>query len=85
MYKRQQVIYVSKYMNFVARNRAYSLPRRDPHVFFPGEEGGMFSLNKGRGWHLMTNPEWMAVAAWSKRNGTRPHGNTCLLYTSRCV
>ena len=72
----KQVIYVSKYMNFVARNRAYSLPMRDPHVFFPFEEGVMFSLNKGRGWHLMTNPEWMAVAAWSKRNGTRPHGNT---------
>ena len=33
-------------------------------------------LRKGKGWHLFTNAEWMAVAQWSKRNGTRPHGNT---------
>lgn len=72
----KQTVYISKYMNFVARNRAYSLPMRDPHIFFTFDEGVMFCLNKGRGWHLMTNPEWMAAAAWSKRNGTRPHGNT---------
>lgn len=72
----KQVIYVSKYMNIVARNRAYSLPMRDPHVFFNFDDGVQFCLNKGCGWHLLTNPEWMAVAQWSKRNGTRPHGNT---------
>lgn len=72
----KKVVYISKYMNFVARNRAYSLPMRDPHVFFHFDDGVRFCLNKGRGWHLMTNAEWMAAAQWSKRNGTRPHGNT---------
>ena len=28
----KEIIYVSKYMNFVAMDRAYSLPMRDPHV-----------------------------------------------------
>ena len=72
----KEMIYVSKYMNFVAMDRAYSLPMRDPHVFFNFEDGVHFCLNKGRGWHLMTNVEWMAVAQQSKRLGTRPRGNT---------
>ena len=72
----KQVVYISKYMNCVAHDRAYSLPMRDPHVFFNFDDGVRFCLNKGRGWHLLTNAEWMAVAQWSKRNGTRPHGNT---------
>lgn len=72
----KKVFYISKYMNFVARERAYSLPMRDPHVFFTFDDGVRFCLNKGRGWHLMTNAEWMAAAQWSKRNNTRPHGNT---------
>lgn len=72
----KEMIYVSKYMNFVARGRAYSLPMRDPHVFFTFEDGVRFCLNKGRGWHLLTNAEWMALAQQSKRLGTRPRGNT---------
>lgn len=72
----KEMIYVSKYMNFVARGRAYSLPMRDPHVFFTFDDGVRFCLNKGRGWHLLTNPEWMALAQQSKRLGTRPRGNT---------
>lgn len=72
----KEVVYVSKYMNFVAHGRAYSLPMKDPHIFAPFEECIGFCLNKGRGWHLLTNAEWMAVAQWSKRNGTRPRGNT---------
>jgi hypothetical protein len=30
---------------------------------------------KGGNWHLMTNPEWAAVAEWSRQNGTMPRGN----------
>lgn len=72
----KEMIYVSKYMNFVARDRAYSLPMRDPHVFFTFDDGVHFCLNKGRGWHLLTNAEWMALAQQSKRLNTRPRGNT---------
>ena len=72
----KEMIYVSKYMNFVDRDRAYSLPMRDPHVFFTFDDGVRFCLNKGRGWHLLTNVEWMALAQQSKRLGTRPRGNT---------
>ncbi len=30
---------------------------------------------KGKGWHLMTNAEWAAIALWCKKNGTQPKGN----------
>ena len=72
----KQTVWISKYMNHVSHGRAYSLPMKDPHVFFTFDDAISFALKKGRGWHLMTNAEWMAVAQWSKRNGTRPHGNT---------
>lgn len=76
----KEMIYVSKYMNFVANGRAYSLPMRDPHVFFNFEDSIHFCLNKGHGWHLLTNVEWMALAQQSKQLGTRPRGNTAMGY-----
>ena len=72
----KDVIYVSKYMNIVKDDRAYSLPAKDPRVFFTYDQAIDFCLNKGAGWHLMTNALWAAIALWSKKNKTMPEGNT---------
>ena len=32
-------------------------------------------INKGPGWHMMTNWEWAAIALWCFENGTMPRGN----------
>lgn len=76
-----ETIYVSKYMNFVKNNRAYSLPMCDPHTYFTFDDANQFCMNKGRGWHLMTNASWAAIAAWCKKNGTIPRGNTAMGYS----
>ena len=57
----KDVIYVSKYMNIVRDDRAYSLPAQDPRVFFTYDQAIDFCLNKGAGWHLMTNALWAAI------------------------
>lgn len=72
----KDVIYVSKYINIVKENRAYSLPAKDPRVYVNYEEAINFCLNKGQGWHLLTNAMWAAISLWSKKNGTIPVGNT---------
>lgn len=74
--KPQKVIYISKYMNIVENQRAYSLPMREPYSFVTFDEANRFCLNKGSGWHLMTNSQWAAIAAWCRKNGTLPRGNT---------
>ncbi len=47
----KDVIYVSKYMNIVRDDRAYSLPAQDPRVFFTYDQAIDFCLNKGAGSH----------------------------------
>lgn len=68
-------IYVSKYLNIIENDRAYSLPGRDPANIVTIDEARAACANKGTGWHLMTNAEWAAIAHWSAKNGTTPHGN----------
>ena len=69
-------IYVSKYINIIKNGRAYSLPGRDPaHTVSIGEARAACAA-KGRGWHLMTNAEWAAIAHWCVKNGTPPRGNS---------
>jgi hypothetical protein len=69
-------IYVSKYMNVIEYGRAYSLPGRDPAHTLTIDEARAACATKGKGWHLLTNAEWCALAYWSIRNGTVPRGNT---------
>jgi hypothetical protein len=68
-------IFISKYLNFVYNNRAYSLPKRDPKASLNQATAKTYCTNKGKGFHLMTMPEWGYVALWAKKNGTMPHGN----------
>lgn len=66
----------SKYINMVQNNRAYSLPGQDPAALIDFDTSMQRSEQKGEGWHLQTDLEWMAVSLWSLKNGTLPNGNS---------
>ena len=68
-------IYISKYQNTVIDDRAYSLPMQDPRASVNFDQAKQFCENKGKGWHLMTNAEWAAIALWCLKNGYMPRGN----------
>lgn len=71
----QNVIYISKYQNIVENGRSYSLPMQTPKDIINFDDSYNVCKQKGKGWHLMTNAEWAAVALWCKKNGTVPKGN----------
>lgn len=68
-------IYISKYQNVVVNTKAYSFPMKDPTVGVNFDQAYNYCKAKGKGWHLMTNAEWAAIALWCKKNGTMPKGN----------
>jgi len=69
-------IYISKYLNVVEYGRAYSLPMRDPANSITLAEAREACMRKGKGWHLLTNAEWCAIALLCEKRGLRPGGNT---------
>ena len=73
--KVKEEIYISKYLNVVEHGRGYSLPGRNPASMYERDEMKAICAKKGRGWHLMSNAEYMALAFWCRKNGTYPHGN----------
>ena len=68
-------IFISKYQNFIKDGRAYSLPMQDPQAYVDFDTARKACESKGKGWHLMTNAEWAAIALWCKKNGYFPRGN----------
>jgi sulfatase modifying factor 1 len=72
-------ILVSKYQNIVIGSgldaRAVSLKYRDPRVNIDFDTALTACAQKGEGWHLLTNPEWVAVALLCKKQGFMPRGN----------
>lgn len=68
-------ILISKYSNVLKDGRAYSLPNADPEAEIPMDAARAACESKGKGWHLMSNAEWAAVALWCKKNGFMPRGN----------
>ena len=66
---------VSKYSNIVMNSRAYSLPFRNPASEVAREAAKEACERKGKGWHLMSNAEWAAIALWCKKSGFMPRGN----------
>jgi hypothetical protein len=68
-------IYISKFQNVVVGGRALSLPMQDPKVYVNFEQARGYCTAKGKGWHLMTNTEWAAIALWCWKNGFLPRGN----------
>ena len=68
----KDVIYISKFLNIVVNDRAYSLPMKDPRANINFDEALRVCRNKGSGWGLMPGCLWQAVALWCKKNGTIP-------------
>lgn len=67
--------YFSKYANVIERDRAYSLPFRDPACYLNFDRAVEVCENKGTGFHLATNAELAYLSLWCKKNGTVPRGN----------
>ena len=71
----KDAIYISKYLASVKGTNYVSLPNAAPTHTISFDTALAKCAAKGAGWHLMTNAEWSAVALWSWKNGTIPHGN----------
>ena len=69
-------IYVSKYINVIKNNRAYSLPNQDPATSITFDRAVEVCYNKGAGWHLMTAAEWGVLHNLITAEGSEPRGNT---------
>lgn len=72
-------VLISKYQNIIVGSeldaRAVSLKYRDPEVNIDFNTALAACAQKGEGWHLLTNPEWAAVALLCKKQGFMPRGN----------
>ena len=68
-------IYIGKYQSVIVNGLAYSIAFQQPTVNATFNDMVQASEAKGDGWHLMTNAERAAIALWSMKNGTLPHGN----------
>ena len=77
--KTKPEVLISKYQNIVVGSgldaRAVSLKYRDPMVYIDFDTALAACAQKGEGWHLLTNPEWAAVALLCKKQGFMPRGN----------
>jgi formylglycine-generating enzyme required for sulfatase activity len=74
--KEVDAVYISKYQNAVYNDKAYSLPFQRATTCISYDDAIKACAAKGRGWHLMSNAEWAAIALWCMKNGKFPHGNT---------
>lgn len=72
----KEVIWVSKYINVVVNDRAYSLPMKDPKVYIDFDTALAVCRRKGEGWHLNQNGVFAAINLWCMKNGFTPRGNT---------
>lgn len=68
-------IYISKYLNIIKNDRAYSLPGQDPKASLNFDTARQVCEAKGQGWHLMTRMEWGLLVRWCQNNGVMPKGN----------
>lgn len=71
----KDVIYVSKFLNMVINDRAYSLAGKDPKANVTFDTALGYCRNKGAGWCLTPFSVWAAIALWCRKNGTMPRGN----------
>lgn len=72
----KDVIWVSKYINTVVNDRAYSLALKDPQCYINFDRALQVCRNKGAGWHLNQNGVFTALVLRAEKNGTIPRGNT---------
>lgn len=69
-------IWVSKYINTVVNDRAYSLALKDPRCYINFDQALAACRKKGQGWHLNQNGIFAALNLWCMKNGFMPRGNT---------
>lgn len=69
-------IWVSKYINTVVNDRAYSLALKDPKCYIDFDQAVAACRKKGQGWHLNQNGIFAALNLWCMKNGFIPRGNT---------
>lgn len=67
---------ISKYPNTMIDGVPYSVPFQKPATDVTHDEAIRLCEAKGKGWHLLTNDEWAALARQSWENDTIPTGNT---------
>ena len=72
----KEVIWVSKYINVVVNDRAYSLPMKDPKAYIDFDTALAVCRRKGEGWHLMTNTEFAYLQHEAEELGHTIGGNT---------
>ena len=72
----KEAIWVSKYINTVVNDRAYSLPMKDPKAYIDFDTALAVCRRKGEGWHLNQNGVFAAINLWCMKNGFTPRGNT---------
>ena len=72
----KDAVYVSKYLNIIFRDRAYSLPNQLPRSLIDFDRSLEVCRNKGNGFHLTTNAMYAVLALLARRRGLEPRGNT---------
>lgn len=72
----REMLYISKYINVVVNDRAYSLPMKDPKAYIDFDTSLAVCRAKGAGWGLTPNGLWGAIMLWCNRNNFLPRGNT---------
>jgi len=69
-------IFIGAYQAYLINSRACSQPGKDPSNNISFDTAKAACVNKGAGWHMVTNWEWSALALWCLKSGFQPNGNT---------
>ena len=72
----KNTIWVSKFLNIVENDRAYSLAGKLPRAYITFDQALEACRKKGSGWHLNQTGIFGAINLLSQKLGTVPHGNT---------
>ena len=71
----KNTIWVSKFLNIVENDRAYSLGMKLPRNFIDFEQALAACRKKGNGWHLNQTGVFTCINLLAQKLGTVPHGN----------
>lgn len=72
----KNTIWVSKFLNIVENDRAYSLAMKLPRNYITFDQSVAACRKKGNGWHLNQTGIFACLNLLSQKMGTVPHGNT---------
>lgn len=72
----KDTIWVSKFLNVVENDRAYSLAMKLPKNYITFDAALAACRKKGNGWHLNQTGVFAYLTLLSQKMGTVPHGNT---------